>query len=109
MNYDRRIEAKNPLSILKHKKELLDKNVERINTLIYHIMMQKKHQYDMVKNRLELDNPLAIMDRGYSISSVDNKIISDATKVKKDDILTTKMKNGTVVSKVMEVSIDGRK
>ena len=109
MNYDRRIEAKNPLSILSHKKELLDKNVERINTLIYHIMMQKKHEYDMVKNRLELNNPLSIMDRGYSISSVDNKIVSDVTMVKVDDILTTKMKNGTVVSKVMEVKVDGRK
>ena len=72
-------------------------------------MMQKKHEYDMVKNRLELNNPLSIMDRGYSISSVDNKIVSDATMVKKDDILTTRMKNGTVVSKVMEVKVDGRK
>ena len=72
-------------------------------------MMQKKHEYDMVKNRLELNNPLSIMDRGYSISSVDNKIVSDVTMVKVDDILTTKMKNGTVVSKVMEVKVDGRK
>lgn len=109
LNYDRRIEAKNPMSILEHKKELLDKNFEKMNTSIYHILQYKKHEYEMVKNRLELNNPLSIMDRGYSISSVGNEIVSDINQVKKDDILTTQMKNGSVISKVLEVKENGRK
>ena len=49
------------------------------------------------------------MDRGYSISSVGDEIVSDINQVKKDDILTTKMKNGSVISKVLEVKENGRK
>ena len=80
-----------------------------MNTSIYHILQYKKHEYDMLKNRLELNNPLSIMDRGYSISSVGDVIVSDIKQVKKDDLLTTRMKNGSVISKVLEVKEDGRK
>ena len=107
MNYDRRIDAKNPLSVLDFKKKLLDKNVEKLNTSISKILLLKKHNFDLIKSRLDLNNPLSIMDRGYSISSINDEIISDVNKVKKDDVLTTKFKNGQIVSKVLEVKKNG--
>ena len=48
------------------------------------------------------------MDKGYSINSVNGEIITDVTKIKKDDVLTTEMKNGKVLSKVVEVIEDGK-
>ena len=107
MNIDKRIDAKNPLSILDFKKKLLDKNVEKLNTSISKIILLKKHNYDLIKSKLDLNNPLSIMDRGYSISSCNDEIISDVKKVKKDDILTTRLKNGEIVSKVLEVKKNG--
>ena len=73
------------------------------------ILDNKKYQYELLKTSIENNNPLKIMDKGYSISEVDGKIINDVKDVKKDDILSTKMKNGTIISKVLEVKEDGRK
>ena len=108
MNIDKRIEAKNPLSVLEHKKELVDATVERLNMRIYRILEAKKHKYEIVKRSLEMNNPLAIMDKGYSILEVNGKIITDVTSIKIDDTLTTKMKNGCVISKVLEVKENGK-
>ena len=75
---------------------------------MYRILDMKKHQYEMIRRSLDANNPLAIMDKGYSISSAGGKIIKDAKDIKKDDTMKTKMKNGVVISKVMEVILDGR-
>ncbi|MDE7095058.1 MAG: hypothetical protein K2O23_01065, partial [Anaeroplasmataceae bacterium] len=61
----------------------------------------------ILDSKLGALNPLAIMDKGYSINSVDGVIITDVTKVKKDDILTTQMKNGEIKSRILEVKTNG--
>ena len=48
-----------------------------------------------------------IMEKGYSIPEVDGKIITDIKDVKVNDTLKTKLKNGVIVSKVVEVQ-DGK-
>lgn len=105
---DKRLDSKNPLAVLHHKEELLESNIERLNMRMYRILDMKKHQYEMIRRSLDANNPLAIMDKGYSISSAGGKIIKDAKDIKKDDTMKTKMKNGVIISKVMEVILDGR-
>lgn len=105
---DKRLEAKNPLSILRHKEEILEADIERLNMRIYRILEAKKHQYEILRRSLDANNPLAIMDKGYSISSVNDRIVTDIKDIKKDDTMTTKMKNGVVISKVMEVVENGK-
>ena len=48
------------------------------------------------------------MDKGYSINSIDGKIITDVTKVKVKDKMKTQMKNGYLISEVIEVNEDGK-
>ena len=107
-NIDRRIEANNPMNNLKHKKEILDSYLNRLNGNILNIINDRKYQFDVLKAKLESVNPLAIMDKGYSINTINNEIITDVRKAKVGDILTTKMKNGTLVSKVIEVNENGK-
>lgn len=106
-NIDRRIEANNPINTLKHKKEILDSYLNRLNNSIFGILSDKKYQFDVLKTKLDSVNPLAIMDKGYSINSINDEIITDVEKVKVGDILKTKLKNGTLVSKIIEVNKDG--
>ena len=47
------------------------------------------------------------MDKGYSISSINDKIITDCNDVNIDDVMETKMKNGMIISKVIEVKKNG--
>ena len=107
-NYDRVIESRNPLVILKHKKDYLDNDLVKLNMLINNIIVSKKHQFELYKSALNSLNPLQIMDKGYSINRVDGKILTDIKSVKKGDKLTTELKNGKVISEVMEVIDNGK-
>ncbi|MDE6407715.1 MAG: exodeoxyribonuclease VII large subunit [Anaeroplasmataceae bacterium] len=106
-NMDRRIDSLNPMSMLEHKKRLLKESTKQLSLLIQRILLEKKSEYKILDSKLGALNPLAIMDKGYSINSVDGVIITDVTKVKKDDILTTKMKNGEIKSRILEVKTNG--
>ncbi len=107
-NIDRRIENCNPLKTLQHKKDLLNVYSLNLNSLIYQIIEKKKHDFELLKSKLDLNNPLAIMDKGYSINKINDEIITDVKKVKVGDTLKTQMKNGTLVSKVIEVNENGK-
>ena len=107
-NMDRRIEAHNPINALKHKREMLDVNTKQLAIYMNRILTNKKHQYELLKHELDALNPLSIMDKGYSISSVNGNIITDVSKVKVNDILKTEMKNGYVISEIKEVKENGK-
>lgn len=107
-NYDRVIESRNPLVILNHKKDYLLNDINKLNMLINNIINNKKHQFELYKSTLNSLNPLQIMDKGYSINRVNGKILTDVKTVKAGDTLTTELKNGKVVSKVMEVIDNGK-
>jgi exodeoxyribonuclease VII large subunit len=107
-NYDRIIESKNPKAVLKHKREILNNDSLRLNMLIANIIKEKKHHFDILKSQLDSLNPLAIMDKGYSINRVNGKILTDIKDVKTGDTLVTELKNGKVISTVMEVSKNGK-
>ena len=47
------------------------------------------------------------MAKGYSISSINGNIITDVNNAKKGDLLTTEMKNGKIISEVVEVIKNG--
>lgn len=108
MNIDRRLELNNPEAIINNKKDALKGYSDKLLMLINKIMVEKRHQFEIFKSRLEGVNPLKIMDKGYSISSVGDKIITDCDDVRIDDIMSTKLKNGMIISKVIEVKKNGK-
>lgn len=107
-NIDRRIDALNPLVRLKHHRELVEKMIHQIRLLTEQRLLEKKSYYRLLEGKLQVLNPLSIMDKGYSISMVNGQIISDATKIKRDDVMTTRLKNGVIMSKVIEVKENGK-
>jgi len=108
LNYDRIIESRNPMSVLKHKRQILNNDSLRLNMLIQNILTDKKHLFDLRKSQLDALNPLAIMDKGYSINRVNDKILVDVKDVNVGDTLVTELKNGKLVSKVLEVKENGK-
>lgn len=107
-NIDKRIENNNPLNNLKHKHEILMAYTQKLTMLIHRIFMEKKHIFELYKHRLDSLNPLAIMDKGYSINSINGEIITDIHKAKTGDILQTQMKNGILLSQIIEVKENGK-
>ena len=106
-NIDRRLDSLNPKSMLEHKKRILTEYSKQLNLLIQRVIIEKKSEFKYLEGKLTALNPLAIMDKGYSISSVDGVIITDVNQVKINDVLTTQMKNGRIKSKILEVEENG--
>ena len=77
--------------------------LEKYNFPIRNIFEAKTYKYTSFLDKLEALNPIKTLKRGYTITKVENKIISDIKEVKKDMILKTKLENGEIISKVMEV------
>ncbi len=107
-NFDRRIDANNPSKTLLHKKEILNTYLQTLHTYISNILNTKKYNYELCKRQLESLNPLAIMDKGFSINSIDGEIITDVKQAKVGQTLRTKMKNGELVSTIIEVRKNGK-
>ncbi len=107
-NMDRRLDALNPRMKLEHQRIILREYTRQLSILIQRSLSEKKNQYQILIGKLGALNPLAIMDKGYSISSVGDEIITDVTKVNRGDTLVTKMKNGEIVSTIIEVKQNGK-
>lgn len=107
-NMDRRLDALNPRMKLEHQRIILREYTRQLSILIQRSLSEKKNQYQILIGKLGALNPLAIMNKGYSISSVGDEIITDVTKVNRGDTLVTKMKNGEIVSTIIEVKQNGK-
>lgn len=63
----------------------------------------KEQNLNNMINKLEVLNPLNTLKRGYAIVRKDDKVISDISDVKNDDVISVNLEKGTIVSKVLEV------
>ena len=108
-NIDKVIDSKNPITILEHKKDIVNNNIQRLNLLINKILDNKKNEYVLKNHTLELLNPLTIMNRGYSIAKVNGKVITKANEAKVGDLLEIDLQDGRIKTEVREVLDGGRK
>ena len=61
---------------------------------------------DKMIDKLILLNPLNIMKKGYSITFKDDKVLYDIKNVNKDDEIKTKLLNGEIRSKIIDIRED---
>ena len=65
---------------------------------------ENKQNFQALAGRLNALSPLAILERGYSVSFYENgKVLKDGSKIKKGDTITTRLWKGTVHSEVTRV------
>ncbi|MBO5530272.1 MAG: exodeoxyribonuclease VII large subunit [Bacilli bacterium] len=117
---------KNPMSIYEIKEQKLSNTIEKLNSYITNyldnktirlnnikesyilsnpskIYENKQNKYNHLIEKLEVLNPLNTLKRGYSITKIDNKVVTDIKKVKKDDKLNISIKNGEINAKVIDI------
>ncbi len=64
----------------------------------------KKSKYDLLVNTLKLVNPLNILDKGYSLVKVDNKLIKSSKDLKLKDEINIKFSEGEIKAIVKEIN-----
>lgn len=117
---------KNPMIMYENKKQSLDLMNDKLNNLMIGKVDNLKNMLDKLKKsyvlkspqllykdkvvevkniieKLELLNPLNILGRGYSITYLDDNPLKSACDVKKDDVLSIRLSDGFVKSKVIDV------
>jgi len=99
---------KNPLDRLLEKQQLLDELSSGLNSHIQHALDMAQEKFHSLIERLEALSPLAVLSRGYSLSSLmpEGKIIKDAAELKPKDLVKTILAKGAFLSSVQEVIKD---
>ena len=92
---------KNPLALYEVKSQKLDNLIDVLNKDFENIFIKKQHQFDVLLNKVELLNPLKILDKGYSVVKAKDKVIKDASKLKENDSISITFSKGVVNAKVI--------
>ena len=115
---------KNPLSLYEIKSQKLDNLVDLLNKNINNklsnnyikyngiilnnillnpsnLFIKKQHQFEVLLNKVELLNPLKILDKGYSVVKLKDKVIKDASKLKENDSISITLSKGVVKATVI--------
>lgn len=118
---------KNPNIMFDSKKQTLDLLNEKINRIINtkiennkvklfqfknnyilnnpeNLYKDKKKELTSIIEKLKLVNPLNILDRGYTLTYINDSVVTSTKQIKKDSIIKTKFNDGYVISKVEEVN-----
>lgn len=88
------------IQIIQQKQYRLNEYNRQLNAYVDSLI---KNQYTQLENAgriLELLNPFALLARGYSITTLNGKLIKHTSEVKADEIIETRIMDGIIQSKV---------
>ena len=117
---------KNPMSIYMVKEEKLSNFIEKGKTLILNILENNKlklknikssyifltptkiyenkvNTYNNLINKLDVLNPLNTLKRGYSITKINDKVLTNIKDININDQINVTLENGNIDAKVIKV------
>lgn len=82
----------------------LDGLLEGLSRGVFRLLDQEKMRLQGLMSQLEALNPLAVLQRGYSLTSLikDGRVIRSAAQIKKGDCVKTRLWQGEFTSEVLE-------
>jgi len=96
---------KEPLNMIARREQEIDDFLREVVLKGDFILKLKTKSLNAVSGKLEALSPLGILNRGYSItmSGRNDMILKDASALKKQDLIKTKLSKGEIVSRVEEL------
>lgn len=77
--------------------------VEKLPLFITHLLERNQNKYVSLLNKLEILNPLLTIKRGYSITKMNDKVITSTLQVNKNDSLEVELQDGLLLTRVEEI------
>ncbi len=71
---------------------------------IKQILTSANHRLELASQRAALLDPQLLLQRGYSITTLNGKVIRNASEVKEGDILETRLSTGTISSSALSAT-----
>ena len=96
---------KQPLNIITQYQQEIDDLLKDMRIRIDHLVKMRGENFNLLISKLEALSPLAILARGYSITTSvpDGVIIKDTKALKIGDSIETKLGSGKVKSRIEEI------
>ena len=89
-----------PINFLLQLEQSVDELARRADTGITHIVELKNNDLVSSSGKLEVLSPLAVLNRGYSITFKNGKVIKKAKQIKCGQEVTTRLAEGELISRV---------
>ena len=97
-------------SALSAQESIVREHSKVLRVVPEHILAMNRKELEHAEARVRLLDPVNVLRRGYSITSLGGRILKDVNETRKTDIISTRLSNGTITSIVedMERSEDPR-
>ena len=82
------------------QKHLTEQQVYRLRTIVKQIIQNQQNKLEQIKNRLDIHSPVYLLERGYSITTLNGKRLTSVVQVKPNDIIKTWLADGEFESEV---------
>lgn len=96
-----------PEELFSNQLQLLDELNRRLEWSMEKQLNSKKENFKIMGSKLDTLSPLKTLERGYSISQVDEKVITDKNMVDVGDLMVTRILNGRIISRIKDIKEAG--
>jgi exodeoxyribonuclease VII large subunit len=86
------------------RKQRLIGYLQRIGTLAQGTLEQEKHRIEIADHKRMMSDPAAILKRGFTITTFQGRLVKDIALLKQDDSIRTHFYDGSIESKIIEIS-----
>lgn len=83
-----------------HKIDILEGNLQPLTS---RLLMEQKHQLQLLEQRASALDPMLLLKRGYSITTLNGKTVTDLSQLKSGDLIETRVAKGMIQSEVRNV------
>jgi len=98
----KRYAFKQPLFLIEQYQQSLDEGIKSLSQALNFFVVKKTQTVETAQARLKALSPVAILERGYSITMTmpDSKIIKDSAKAKTGAQIKTRLAKGELISRI---------
>ena len=95
-----------PFMMVENSKNRIENSIKDIRRSMQAVLEEKRNQFLTSSHTLEAVSPLSVLSRGYSIltKGKEEKVINSYSQVKVGDEITGKLREGQILTKVIDVS-----
>ncbi len=94
---------RSPMNVFLQMRQQVDDMLKTVASAMTHSVELRQRELRAASGRLRALSPLAVLDRGYSITFKAGKVIKNAAVLKKADRIQTRFASGSVTSMVEKV------
>ncbi len=94
---------------IKNEKNNLERAIETLPKTVQNTIQNQKNSLQQLEQSIKLMDPIQVLKRGYSISLIDGKSITENTKIEKGTVILTKTFYAEFESEVKDIKMKDNK